>query len=56
MTCTEPQVKVQTDLITTFKIEQGLKQWEGLAQMLFNLALEYVIQKLPVDANGTLDF
>jgi hypothetical protein len=48
-------VKVQTDLTTTFKTEQGLKQ-DGLAPMLFNFALEYVIRKLPVDANGTLEF
>jgi hypothetical protein len=56
MTRTEAQVKVQTDLTTTFKIEQGLKQGNGLAPMIFNLVLEYVIRKLPVDANGTLEF
>jgi hypothetical protein len=56
MTHTEVQVKVQTDLTTTFKIKQGLKQGDGLAPMLFNLALEYAIRKLPVDANGTLEF
>jgi hypothetical protein len=56
MTRTEAQVKVWTDLMMTFKIEQVLKQGAGLAPMLFNLALEYVIGKLPVDANGTLEF
>jgi hypothetical protein len=56
MTHTEPQVKVKTHFTTTFKIEQGLKQGDVLAPMLFNLAVEYLIRKLPVDANGTLEF
>jgi hypothetical protein len=42
MTGTEAQVKVQTELTDTFEIRQGLKQGDGLAPMLFNLALEYV--------------
>jgi hypothetical protein len=54
MTGTEAQVKVQfTD---TFEIRQGLKQGDGLAPVLFNLALQYVIRKLPADANGTLEY
>jgi sorting nexin-29 len=56
MTDTESQVKVQTDPTDTFEIRQGLKQGYGLAPMLFNLALEYVITKLPADANGTLKY
>jgi hypothetical protein len=55
MTGTEAQVKVQTDLTDTFEIRQGLKQGGGLSPVPFNLALEYVIRKLPADANGTLD-
>jgi hypothetical protein len=55
MTHTDAQVKVQT-VMTTFKIEQGLKQGDGLAPTIFNLAVEYVIRKLPVDANGSLKF
>jgi hypothetical protein len=49
-------VKVQTGLTDTFEIRQGLKQGDGLAPMLFNLALVYVIRKLPADANGTLEY
>jgi hypothetical protein len=56
MTGTEAQVKVQTELTDTFDIRQGLKQGDGLTPMLFNLALEYVIRKLPADANGTLEY
>jgi sorting nexin-29 len=54
MTGTEAQVKVQTELTDTFEIRQGLKQ--GLAPVFFNLALEYVIRKLPADANRTLEY
>jgi sorting nexin-29 len=56
MTGTEAQVKVQTELTDTFEIRQGLKQGDGWAPMLFNLALEYVIRKPPADANGTLEY
>jgi hypothetical protein len=56
MTGTKAQVKVQTELTDTFEIRQGLKQGDGLAPMLFNLALECVIRKLPADANGTLEY
>jgi hypothetical protein len=55
-TGTEAQVKVQTELTNTFEIRQGLKQDDGLAPVLFNLALEYVIRKLPADTNGTLEY
>jgi sorting nexin-29 len=54
VTGTEAHVKVQTELTDTFEITQGPKQGDGLAPVLFNLALEYVIRKLPADTNGTL--
>jgi hypothetical protein len=47
MTGTEAQVKVETELTDTCEIRQGMKQGDGLAPVLFNLALEYVIRKLP---------
>jgi sorting nexin-29 len=50
MTGTETQVNVQTELTNTFEISKGLKQGDELAPMLFNLALEYVIRKLPANA------
>jgi hypothetical protein len=40
----EAQVKIQTQLAEPFKIRQGLKQGDGLAPSLFNLALEYAIK------------
>jgi hypothetical protein len=49
-------VKVQTELYDTFDIRQGLKQGAGLAPVLLNLALEYVIRKLPADTNGSLEY
>jgi sorting nexin-29 len=52
----EAQMKVQTQLTDTFEIRQGLKQGDGLVPVLFNLALGYVIRKLPADANGTLEY
>jgi hypothetical protein len=52
----DAQVKVQTELTDTFEIRQGLKQGDGLAPVLFNLALEYVIRKFPADAKGTLEY
>jgi hypothetical protein len=56
MTGTETQVKVQTEIADTFEIRQGLKHGDGLAPMLFNLALEYVIRKHPADTNGILEY
>jgi sorting nexin-29 len=40
----EAQVKIQAQLTKPFKIRQGLKQGDGLALSLFNLALEYAIK------------
>jgi hypothetical protein len=56
VTGTEDEVKVQTELTDTFEIRHGLKQGDGLVPVLFNLTLEYVIRKLPADANRTLEY
>jgi hypothetical protein len=56
MTDTEAQVKIQAQLIDVFKIRQGFKQGDGLAPLLFNLALEYAIRKLSVNVKGTLEY
>jgi histidinol phosphatase-like PHP family hydrolase len=56
MTDTEAQVKIQAQLTDAFKIRQGLKQGDGLAPLLFNLALEYAIRKLLVNVKGTLEY
>jgi hypothetical protein len=52
----EAQVKTQAQLAEPLKIRQGLKQGNGLASSLFNLALEYAIKKLTVSVKGTLEF
>jgi hypothetical protein len=49
-------VKIQAQLKEPFKIRQGLKQGDGLAPSLFNVALEYAIRKLTVNVKGTLEF
>ena len=54
MTGMMAQVKVKAELSETFEVRQGLKQGDGLAPTLFNLALEYVIRKLGVDVNSTI--
>jgi hypothetical protein len=53
---TEVQVKIQAQLTDAFKIRQGLKQGDGLAPLLFNLALENAIRKLSVNVKGTLKY
>jgi sorting nexin-29 len=40
----EAQLKIQAQLMGPFKIRQGLKQGDGLAPSLFNLALECAIR------------
>jgi sorting nexin-29 len=52
----EAQVKIQAQLKEPFKIKQGLKQGDGLAPSLFNLALEYAIRKLTVNVKRMLEF
>jgi hypothetical protein len=55
MTDTEAQVKIQTQLTDPFIIGPGLKQGDGLAPSLFNLAMENVIRKLKVYVKATLE-
>jgi len=50
----ESRVKIQENLIDPFKINQGLKQGDVLAPMLFILALEYAVRKTTVDTNASL--
>ena len=39
-------VKIGTTMTDGFKIGNGLKQGDGMAPSLFNIALEYVIRQL----------
>jgi hypothetical protein len=43
------------ELGSFFQAKQGLKQVDGLATLLFNLVLEYVIRKPQVDRH-TLEY
>lgn len=51
---TNARVRVQNTLTDAFQVNQGLKQGDGLAPMLFNLALEAVIRKTSIQRNYTL--
>jgi len=50
----ESRVKIHGNLTDLLKINQGLKQKDGLAPMLLNLALEYAVRKTTVDTNLSL--
>ncbi|KAG8236466.1 hypothetical protein J437_LFUL015472 [Ladona fulva] len=51
---TQFQVKVAGSLTSNFEVTQGLKQGDGLAPMLFNLALAHVIRNSGIDTSATL--
>jgi hypothetical protein len=51
---TKACVKIQNDLTDHSEVKRGLKQGDGLAPLLFNIVLEYVIRQLPVDVNSSL--
>jgi hypothetical protein len=48
MTSTESQVRLQTEVTDSIATEQGLKQGDGLAPLLFNLALEFILRRLSI--------
>ena len=43
--------EIQNDLTYNFEVNRGLQQGDGLAPLLFNIALEYALRQLPVDVN-----
>jgi hypothetical protein len=47
------QVRIQTELMDAFQMQNGLKQGHRLATVLFNLSLEYVVWKVPIATNST---
>jgi hypothetical protein len=55
MTSTESQVRVQTNLIGSITIKQGLKQRYDLAPMLFNLVLKFILRRLRFDLKGLIE-
>jgi sorting nexin-29 len=48
------QVKIQTELTEPTITKKGLKQGDGLAPLLFNIVLEYIIRKSSINTDGTL--
>ena len=52
---TMAKVKLQMGMTEAFNVTRGLKQGDGLAPTLFNIALEFVIRKLSIDRNTTLE-
>jgi hypothetical protein len=53
---TVAEVKVQTEMTELFEIRDGLKQGDGLAPLQFTIAVEYVVRKVKVDENTTLQY
>jgi len=47
-------VKIGTIMTDGFKVRTGLKQGDGLAPNLFNIALEYIIRQLSVQTTSTI--
>ena len=47
-------VKIGTIMTDGFKVGTGLKQGDGLAPSLFNVALEYVVRQLSVQTTSTV--
>jgi ribosomal protein L39E len=47
-------VKIWTIMMDGFKVGTGLKQGDGLAPNLFNIALEYIIRQLSVQTTSTI--
>lgn len=54
MSDTKGQVRINGGFSDTFEISQGLKQGDGLAPMLFNLALERAIRDARMEVKSTL--
>lgn len=48
------KVKIQNAVTDEFEVRQGLRQGDGLAPMLFNLALEWVIRKTSVQRSVSI--
>jgi sorting nexin-29 len=44
------------ELTHSIATKQGLKQGDGLAPLLFNLALEFILRRLSIDLEGTIKY
>ncbi|KAJ4432702.1 hypothetical protein ANN_21338 [Periplaneta americana] len=56
MAKTMAQVKIYGVTTKQFNIDNGLKQGDALAPMLFNLALHWVMTQTGIDPNSTLAY
>lgn len=54
MSGSKARVKICGGMTDLFEVGSGLKQGDGLAPMLFNLALHWVVKQTKVDLNSTL--
>jgi hypothetical protein len=47
-------IRVEGDISDDFRVESGLRQGDGLSNILFNIALEKVIRSMQVNPGGTI--
>ena len=47
-------IKIETTMTDGFKVGNGLKQGDGLAPNIFNMALKYVIIQSSVQVKSTI--
>jgi hypothetical protein len=48
------QIRIKNELTESFQVKNGLKKGDGLAPVLFNLTLEYIIRKLLLTTDSTV--
>ena len=48
------RVRIRNKMSETFKIEEGLRQGDPLATLLFNLTLEAAVRTMNIDTSGTI--
>jgi hypothetical protein len=48
------RVRIGNDLSDPFENKEGLRQGDGLAQLFFNMVLEYAIRSSRIETNGTI--
>lgn len=51
---TRARVKIQGQLTRKFEVRKGLRQGDATSTTLFNLCLEHVIRRIPLNAQGTI--
>jgi hypothetical protein len=54
LTRTKVKVIIQGSTTTEYVVDRGLKQGDFISIILFNIVLEYVINRLPITPKGTI--